>query len=150
MSRDRDRWIDAREIASLRQLQRQRAVTDAARVQAALETERERQQQAEADHDAQLRAWRAAASADALSPALLVNGAAALAAARARCDAAGCRVKAQAEALDAARHALRQRDRLAEAAEDLASREAARHRRTLDEQRMSELELRLTLPGDTP
>ncbi|WP_186209005.1 hypothetical protein [Burkholderia gladioli] len=148
MSRHRDRWIGAREIADIRRLQLQQAVGDAARSRAALDAGRERLRLAEADHDAQLQAWRAALAGPTLPLALLANGRAALVPARARCEAAAREVESRTEALDTARQRLRQRDRLAEAAQDLASHEAARHRRMLDEQRMSELEIRLALHGD--
>ncbi|VWD13442.1 hypothetical protein BLA39750_03388 [Burkholderia lata] len=137
----------ALDIALVRQLQLQQAISRAAQARAALDIERVRQRQVDAEHDAHLAAWHGAATSDRLSPALLANCAAALVAVSAQRDAALRRVDARTAELAAVREVLQQRDRLAEAADRQALHVEKQHRAALDERRMTELEIRVALSG---
>ncbi|WP_155635606.1 hypothetical protein [Burkholderia cepacia] len=137
----------ALDISLVRQLQLQQAISRAAQARAALDVERDRQQQVEAEHDAHLAAWRGAALADRLSPALLANCSAALQSVSVQRDAASRRVDMRIIELEAIRATLQQRDRLAAAADQHALHAEKRHRASLDERRMTELEIRVALSG---
>ncbi|MCA8233110.1 hypothetical protein [Burkholderia cenocepacia] len=137
----------ALDIALVRRLQLQQAISRAAHARAALDVERDRQQQVEAEHDAHLAAWRGAALSDRLSPALLANCSAALDSVSVHRDAASRRVDVRTTELEAVRATLQQRDRLAESADRYALHAEKRHRATLDERRMTELEIRVALSG---
>ncbi|MCA8067341.1 MULTISPECIES: hypothetical protein [unclassified Burkholderia] len=139
----------ALDIALVRQLQLQQAISRAAQARAVLDVERERQRQVEAEHDAHLAAWRGAAVSDRLSPALLANCAAALVSVSVQRDAASHRVDVRTAELAAVRDVLQQRDRLAEAADRRALQVEKQHRAALDERRMTELEIRVALSGGT-
>ncbi|HDR9204601.1 hypothetical protein WJ24_26775 [Burkholderia vietnamiensis] len=134
-------------IALVRQLQLQQAISRAAQARATLDVERARQQQVEAEHDSHLAAWRGAALADRLSPALLANCSAALETSSMQRDTASRRVDMRTTELDAIRATLQQRDRLADAADQYAMHAEKRHRASLDERRMTELEIRVALSG---
>ncbi|KVT75671.1 hypothetical protein [Burkholderia territorii] len=137
----------ALDIALVRQLQLKQAISRAAQTRAALDVERDRQQQVEAAHDSHLAAWRGAARADRLSPALLANCSAALDSISMQRDAASRRVDMRATELEVVRTDLQQRDRLADAADQHALQAKKRHRAALEERRMTELETRVALSG---
>ncbi|AMU11435.1 hypothetical protein [Burkholderia cenocepacia] len=137
----------ALDIALVRQLQLQQAISRAAQARAALDVERVRQQQVEAEHDAHLATWHGAAQAAQLSPALLANCSAALDSVSMQRDAASRRVDMRTTELEVVRAALQQRDRLADAADRHALHAEQRHRAALDERRMTELEIRAALCG---
>ncbi|VWD47090.1 hypothetical protein BCO18430_07187 [Burkholderia contaminans] len=145
----RSRLNGALDIALVRQLQLQQAISRAAQARAALDIERGRQRQVEAEHDAHLAVWHGAATSDRLSPALLANCAAALASVSVQRDAASHRVDVRTAELAAVRDVLQQRDRLAEAADRRALQVEKQHRAALDERRMTELEIRVALSGGT-
>ncbi|KVT06122.1 hypothetical protein WT97_10885 [Burkholderia sp. MSMB1459WGS] len=138
----------ALDIALVRQLQLQQAISRAAQARAALDVERDRQQQVEAEHDSHLAAWRGAALADRLSPALLANCSAALESVSIQRNTAARRVDMRTTELEVVRAALQQRDRLADAADQHALHMEKRHRAALDERRMTELEIRVALSGE--
>ncbi|HDR9082431.1 TPA: hypothetical protein QDA98_005076 [Burkholderia vietnamiensis] len=85
--------------------------------------------------------------ADRLSPALLANCSAALESVSMQRDAASRRVDMRTTELEVVRAALQQRDRLADAADQYAMHAEKRHRASLDERRMTELEIRVALSG---
>ncbi|NTX26870.1 hypothetical protein HT746_06940 [Burkholderia pyrrocinia] len=143
----RSQWDGALDIALVRQLQLQQAISRAAQARAALDVERDRQRRVEAVHDAHLAAWRDAAMGDRLSPALLANCSAALLSVSVQRDAASRRVDLRTAELEAVRATLQQRDRLAESADRHVSHAEKRHRAALDERRMTELEIRVALSG---
>ncbi|RQQ07088.1 hypothetical protein DF107_31565 [Burkholderia stagnalis] len=146
----RSKWIDAREVAIIRQLQLQRAISDAAQVRSALNAERARQREIEAAHAAHLEAWRSAAFRESLSPMLLANCSAAVTAIASQRDDAKCRVDKRLAEMETARHTLKQGDSLAASAKQRESQAEKHHRRMLDEYSMIDLEIRIALSGTHP
>ncbi|WP_322026135.1 hypothetical protein [Burkholderia sp. BCC1977] len=141
----RARLDRAHEIASLRKLLRQRALTDAAGAQALRDAGRERESRAVAARDAHFAAWRAAVgTAGQLVPALLTNFAGAIAGLAAECDTARAQQIQRQAALDACLQQLTQHDRLAELANEQVAAAEGQYRRALDERRMAEREIRST------
>lgn len=134
-----------REIATVRRLQLQRSLAEAAQAQAAAAAADVYQQHTEKTRDAHLQAWRSAATSHGgLSPALLDNFATAfIPIATAHAEAREQRRERETE-LDAARRLLAQRDRLAERAEERVFHAGRRYRQALDEKHMAQLEIRLS------
>ncbi|KWN10656.1 hypothetical protein [Burkholderia ubonensis] len=143
----RSKWIDAREIAIIRQLQLQRAISDAAQARSALDAEHARQREIEAAHATHLDAWRSAAVRESLSPVLLANCSAAVAAIASQRDDAKRSVDKRLAEMETARCTLQQGDRLAASARQRESQAEKHHRRMLDEYSMIDLEIRIALSG---
>ncbi|WP_124890806.1 hypothetical protein [Burkholderia stagnalis] len=146
----RSKWIDAREIAIIRQLQLQRAISAAAQARSALDAVRVRQREIEAAHAAHLQAWRSAAGRESLSPTVLANCSAAVAVITSQRDDAKCSMDKRLAEMETARHNLQQGDRLAASAKQRESQAEKHHRRMLDEYSMIDLEIRVALSGTHP
>lgn len=141
----RSRLDRANEIASLRQLQLQRALAEAARAQSSTDQAHVREVQAADARNAHFDAWRdAVGSASGLSPALLDNFARALVPIAAEHNDAHKQAQECQTELNTARLVLAQRDRLADLAHEHALHAAKRYRQALDEKRMTDLEIRTT------
>ncbi|WP_175735271.1 hypothetical protein [Burkholderia ambifaria] len=133
----------ALEIARVRQLQLQRALSDASRARAALDRATRHMTEALAMQDSHFNAWRAAVGqSDGVSIALLDNFAGAHAGVASECREARKAFHQQQREFDASKLALAQRDRLAELAREDASRVARRHHQSVEERRLSERESR--------